>query len=636
MPTPLRPMSTLEVLDAAWLAVRRNWMELYACSFAGTAPLALATIGYFLWLGRLVKGTEPQVFYNGTLTWAVIMAVAWGINGIARAAGTEIVLADARSETLTLSSAWKNALRAGPSAAFVALFCFCLALIGTLALVPGVGMICAWWVARPALLTEKRPFMAALRRSGRLTQGYRGKAFGLWLLLLLIWLMGFFNLHLLALTLLGWVASLLGIDTTGLLPYVKLNNQAYTMFLLALGFVLLDPLKTAADTLLYLDLRVRREGADLQERFRSLRAGAGIAVAALALLMASPARAVTLDEYRSHIRALRQEISEASGPDKVPNADVGQVRDQLVKLPGGQQLTVGNDWLRDGMEGWQKPADKQQLLDRLDALDRSLGSGPAAASPSSSPSSTGIDAKQSLREVLADPEFQPLAERTELRDFTKSISLKNTKSWWDSFWDYLRKTFFKPPPAPKLPRPNLPKVKAPELGWMGHMFDVLKWVAIGLAVILVLVLLAQLVRFFLERGQNSSARAASGPTEAPPLEASATENALDHTVDEWELFAREWLGRGDVRQAVRALYLATLVHLHRERQIEYDRAFTNWTYVRQFRGEADRKSILQRLTQVFDEIWYGERPCEEPQYRDFEQGARALGTPAPVIGPARG
>ena len=99
---------------------------------------------------------------------------------------------------------------------------------------------------------------------------------------------------------------------------------------------------------------------------------------------------------------------------------------------------------------------------------------------------------------------------------------------------------------------------------------------------------------------------------------------------EWELFAQEWLGRGDIRQAVRALYLATLVHLHRERRIDYNRALTNWIYVRQFRGESEQKGIFTRLTRTFDEVWYGDRPLGEELYRAFEQGVRALGTPAPT------
>ncbi|MCC2671617.1 MAG: hypothetical protein K0Q72_4088, partial [Armatimonadetes bacterium] len=64
----------------------------------------------------------------------------------------------------------------------------------------------------------------------------------------------------------------------------------------------------------------------------------------------------------------------------------------------------------------------------------------------------------------------------------------------------------------------------------------------------------------------------------------------------------------------------------------YNRAFTNWIYVRQFRGEAEQRNTLRGLTQIFDEVWYGERPCGEENYRVFEAGVRALGTPAPVGG----
>jgi hypothetical protein len=101
-------------------------------------------------------------------------------------------------------------------------------------------------------------------------------------------------------------------------------------------------------------------------------------------------------------------------------------------------------------------------------------------------------------------------------------------------------------------------------------------------------------------------------------------------VDEWEQFARQWLTRGDVRQAIRALYLATLVHLHRERRIDYNKAYTNWMYVRQFHGEAEHQGTLSQLTRMFDEVWYGDRAYGSEQYYTFERGVRQLGTPAPV------
>ena len=262
-----------------------------------------------------------------------------------------------------------------------------------------------------------------------------------------------------------------------------------------------------------------------------------------------------------------------------------------------------------------------------------MGTAPTQASPANPPkgpekgapdgaAGAVVDPKETLKSLLQEPEFQPLAERDELRGLVKSIDLGKTKNWWDAFVNWIRKVLLKPA-QPKVQTPN----------WQPPDLRVPIYVVLGIGVLFVLALLA---RWFVERPLKAEARmAVVANAEKPPLAASATENALDHTVDEWEQFAAQWLSRGDVRQAIRALYLATLVHLHRERRIDYNRAFTNWVYVRHYRGEAEDQGTLRRLTRMFDEVWYGEREYDEAQYRSFEQGARALGTPAPGTEPLR-
>jgi hypothetical protein len=623
----LRPLTTIELLDAAWLLLRRNAAQFYACSGLGTAPVALLVMGYFLWLGRLVEGTENSTFYTGTAIWAVGMAFAWALNSVARGAVTATALADARNEPIPMGQAWQQAWRHAAGSAFVGLAAFsvCGVLYSCLG-VPAVFLATVWWVARPALMTEDRPFAAALRRSWRLTEGYRGKAFGLWALIVALFLMAVFNLHLLVQFLTGTFANLLGMDTSGVAGHLQFENQAYTTFLVALAFVHVDPLKTAADVVFYLDLRTRREGADLQERLRAI-AGTAAAVLVLALTTV-PGRAGTEADYLGKVRALRQQIEAAKTPDNVDPALIGDLRHQLVDVDG-QKLTVENPWLRDGMNAWREDGDKATLLRRLEAVERSMGSaGPAAAprpagqpQPSAAPAGVDTDPKQALQKLLQEPEFQPLAERSELQDLMKGINLNQTRNWWRSFWDWVMKTLFKPP------QPKTPEAPA----WRWPDATILVYVILGLLILFLLVLL---VRWLMERPVKGDVAQAAVAGAAPPLEASATENALDHSVDEWELFAQQWLQRGEVRQAIRALYLATLVHLHRERRIDYNRAFTNWVYVRHFRGEADQKGVLRTLTQKFDEVWYGEKPVAEPSYREFEQGVRALGTPAP--GTARG
>jgi len=618
MPSDLRPLTTLEVLDAAVLLTRRNGVRLYAYSSVGTLPLALLLMVYYQWLGSLVEGTDNQVFYSGTALWAVGMAAAWAFNSVVRSAVTLLVMADARGEALEATRPWPRAGRHAAGAAFVGLCSFCAAWIGGACLVaPGLLPALGWWTARPALLAEERPFGAALRRSWRLTEGQRSKSFGLWLLLAAVWVLGAANLYLLVQFVVSTAAGIFGIDTSALLPIIDWKNKAYVTFLLVVLFVLIDPLKTAVDAVLYLDLRIRREGADLLEQLRALRAGAPLGLILALCLLAAPAHALPAQDYLARVQSLRRQVEQSAAPEQVDRLAVGELRNQLVQMPGGQQISVENEWLPEGLQSWKTREDKVALLRRLDALERSLagvaGDGKTPLMP------VDVDPKQTVGQILQQPEFQELAKRPELRNLVKNVNLGQSRTWWDSFLDWLKKVLFKPPKV----TPNAPQGNLPNLAFLEPLFYVL----IGVAVLFVLALIVKAV---VESPVRERTGRGAVSTEAPPLEASATENALDHTVDEWEVFAQQWLGRGDVRQAVRALYLATLVHLHRERRIDYNRAFTNWVYVRQYRGEAEQQKTLRRLTQTFDEVWYGERACGEDQYRVFEQGARDLGTPAPA------
>lgn len=72
---------------------------------------------------------------------------------------------------------------------------------------------------------------------------------------------------------------------------------------------------------------------------------------------------------------------------------------------------------------------------------------------------------------------------------------------------------------------------------------------------------------------------------------------------------------GDLREALRALYLATLVALDRRRLIAFDPHLTNWQYMRQMpRGEA--RDAFGQLTRVFDHTWYGR---EAPSREDYDR-----------------
>jgi hypothetical protein len=82
--------------------------------------------------------------------------------------------------------------------------------------------------------------------------------------------------------------------------------------------------------------------------------------------------------------------------------------------------------------------------------------------------------------------------------------------------------------------------------------------------------------------------------------------------------------RGDMRAALRALYLATLASLDRGRLIEFEPSKTNWQYIRAMpRGQA--RKLFSDFTVIFDRKWYGHEPADADDYAACRQLAEQIG-----------
>lgn len=77
--------------------------------------------------------------------------------------------------------------------------------------------------------------------------------------------------------------------------------------------------------------------------------------------------------------------------------------------------------------------------------------------------------------------------------------------------------------------------------------------------------------------------------------------------DQWLAEADRLATTGDMRAVYRALYLALLSGLHAREVIDFRRSRTNWVYVQRFRGADGERSLFQRLTGRFDQVWYGQQ-----------------------------
>ncbi|HEY8432816.1 MAG TPA: DUF4129 domain-containing protein [Sandaracinaceae bacterium] len=112
-------------------------------------------------------------------------------------------------------------------------------------------------------------------------------------------------------------------------------------------------------------------------------------------------------------------------------------------------------------------------------------------------------------------------------------------------------------------------------------------------------------------------------SEAAKSEAVVTSDPRDRPPAAFLDDAARLADAGDLREALRALYLATLVALDRRRLIAYDPHLTNWQYLRQMpRGEA--RDAFAQLTRLFDYKWYGHEETTREDYERCRALARAI------------
>ena len=78
----------------------------------------------------------------------------------------------------------------------------------------------------------------------------------------------------------------------------------------------------------------------------------------------------------------------------------------------------------------------------------------------------------------------------------------------------------------------------------------------------------------------------------------------------------------DFRGALRFLYLSAILHLQERGVLPYDKSLTNREYLHQAQADVDLHTALGPAITVFDEVWYGHKPCDAEtvaNYRDLLQ-----------------
>jgi hypothetical protein len=265
----LRPLGVGEILDNAIQVYRKNFRALLTMTAVAVVPLQVITIlvnlsarsshtqttttGGFSFSNTSTSGNNDVGVHLAAFVVVLMLTIVAGrlavgacTRGIADAylGGAK---ADARSSLRVAfgsigSLLWLEVL-AIP--AIIIATCFCIA--------PGVWLYVSWIVATPVLLIERLKGTHALRRSFALVKNRWWQAFGL---------------ALVATLLTGAVTTVFRLFLVGVI--LATRDSGSTVYIVSNGVIgaisslFTTPLIAATYVILYFDLRVRREGLDLQ------------------------------------------------------------------------------------------------------------------------------------------------------------------------------------------------------------------------------------------------------------------------------------------------------------------------------------------------------------------------------------
>jgi hypothetical protein len=266
----LRPLGIGEILDVGIKIYLRNWLTLFkivafvvlpAQVLVNIVEISAVPKGVTVSSGNpfapSFSGTPTQVSSSDAATFAVGLIVAALISffaGRLAQAGCFRAIADAYlGEEVGWRLSLRFALRRLPALIGLSILSGLLVGLGTILLViPGIYLYVAFAVAVPVLLVEGANPAAALGRSRQLVKGRWWGTLG-------VSVVGYFLVSIVSYSLVGVVVGIAFADPArNTVTGFVLNTLASTV-----GSMITTPAAAAFITVLYIDLRVRKEGFDL-------------------------------------------------------------------------------------------------------------------------------------------------------------------------------------------------------------------------------------------------------------------------------------------------------------------------------------------------------------------------------------
>jgi len=227
--------------------------KLYSSNFAKMlAAVAVVYVPYIV-VASLMNEVAPSSVRDGTsslvpliLNVLALLILAFVFLPAATGAVTYLVSEQYLGRSISLGDAYRRAFRRLGSILGASMLAGLIVVVGLLLLiVPGIIFILSFQVIVPAVIIEQLGATASLRRSWRLSKGERGVILGA---VLVIWVLS---------NVIQFAGSTIGGLIFSQTPL--LANIVGQLFM-----VLVQPLSTIVAVMIYYNLRVKKEGFDLE------------------------------------------------------------------------------------------------------------------------------------------------------------------------------------------------------------------------------------------------------------------------------------------------------------------------------------------------------------------------------------
>lgn len=259
----LKPRNVWEITDDAFDLYRERFVLLASISAVVLAPALLllntVVVGGMGNLNHIDDSPNYLLNFYRDLGWSVpVLGFAYMLQSGATAIAVRDILT---GETTTLGSVYKRVFKKFFLLLFAAILIGLFFVISSCVIV-GPILVVAWYTFVPhTLLLEDRKLLDAGKRSRDIGSNYFGKIIGLFCLMAGIT----YLLHLGFTGIIELGFSILPTDPHTSTPYQQdLTKNIVSTVASSVITILFTPLSAIAATLVYYDLRVRREGLDIE------------------------------------------------------------------------------------------------------------------------------------------------------------------------------------------------------------------------------------------------------------------------------------------------------------------------------------------------------------------------------------